>query len=88
MKKSKHQIKEINCEEAVSRFNDFIDMYLKGKAKDELQHHVNSCRHCFERIEFEKLLKSKVASLTAVNAVEEKSAKRSIENVLSKIFGT
>ena len=87
MKKLK-QIKEINCEEAVSRFNDFIDKYLKGSAKDELQHHVNSCRHCFERIEFEKLLKSKVASLAAVDAVEEKSAKRSIENVLSKIFGT
>lgn len=88
MKKLKNKIAEINCEEAVSRFNDFIDKYLKGTAKEELQHHVENCRHCLERIEFEKLLKSKVASLASLNPVEEKSAKRSIENVLNRIFGS
>lgn len=88
MKKEKNKIKEINCEEAVGRFNDFIDKYLKGKAKDELQYHVENCRHCLERIEFEKLLKSKVASLGTMITPDNLSGKRSIENVLIKIFGT
>lgn len=64
MKKNKEEIKTINCEEAVSRFNDFMDSYLKGKARKELVNHISECRHCFDRFEFEKLLKSKVQHLS------------------------
>ncbi|MBI5914543.1 MAG: hypothetical protein HY842_04140 [Bacteroidetes bacterium] len=63
MKKNKEAAKAINCEEAVMSFNDFIDNYLKGKARDELVKHISECRHCFERFEFEQLLKSKVHQL-------------------------
>lgn len=55
--------KSINCEEAVKRFNDFMDNYLKGKPREELVNHISECRHCFERFEFEQMLKSKVRQL-------------------------
>jgi len=63
MKNSKEKVNTINCEEAVTRFNDFMDNYLKGKSREELLSHISECRHCFERFEFEQLLKSKVHQL-------------------------
>lgn len=63
MRNIKEKVKAINCEEAVTRFNDFMDNYLKGKSRDELVKHISECRHCFERFEFEQLLKSKVHQL-------------------------
>ena len=63
MKNNKEKVKAINCEEAVAHFNDFIDNYLKGKSREELIIHISECRHCFERVEFEQLLKSKVYQL-------------------------
>lgn len=60
MKKKKEKEYTINCKEAVSRFNDFMDNYLKGKSREQLVSHISECRHCFERFEFEQLLKSKV----------------------------
>ena len=65
MKTNKEKIKALNCEEAVTRFNDFMDNYLKGKSRKELVNHISECRHCFERFEFEQLLKSKVHQLPA-----------------------
>jgi hypothetical protein len=65
MKKQKEKVKAINCDEAVKRFNDFMDNYLKGKSREELVTHISECRHCFERFEFEQMLKSKVHQLPA-----------------------
>lgn len=59
----KEKVKTIKCEDAVMRFNDFMDNYLKGKSREELVNHISECRHCIERFEFEQLLKSKVHQL-------------------------
>ena len=63
MKNKKEKVSDINCEEAVARFNDFIDNYLRGRSREELINHITECRHCFERFEFEQLLKSRVHQL-------------------------
>ncbi|MDQ3099759.1 MAG: hypothetical protein M3R08_00105 [Bacteroidota bacterium] len=57
------KVKGINCEDAVSRFNDLMDNYLKGRSRNELVKHIDICRHCFDRFEFEQLLRSKVHQL-------------------------
>lgn len=64
MKKKTTEVKTINCDEAVARFNDFMDNYLKGKARQELLGHISECQHCMERFEFEQLLKTKVHLLS------------------------
>jgi len=69
MGNTKKIIAEIDCDEAAKRFGDFIDNYLKGKSKEELIHHIADCRHCFERLEFEQMLKTKISSL--VNATSK-----------------
>ena len=85
MKTNKKKIAPIDCEEAAKRFSDFIDNYLKGSAKDELVEHIAGCRHCFDRVEFEQLLKSKVASLGKVKPTEKNLAEKQLQLILSKI---
>ena len=84
----KKKITPINCEEAASRFNEFIDNYLKGKAKDELIHHIAECRHCFERIEFEQMLKTKVSTLGKISSDNEIAGRKQLKNILSKIYSS
>ncbi|MEW5799286.1 MAG: zf-HC2 domain-containing protein [Bacteroidota bacterium] len=65
MKKPKNSIQNISCEEAIQRIFPYIDNYLQGKSRTELEHHLETCRHCFDRVEFEKLLKARLRNLHA-----------------------
>jgi hypothetical protein len=82
MKSKKNEVAAIKCEEAVVRFNDFMDNYLKGKAREELMKHIAECRHCMERFEFEQLLKSKVHELSGS---EDKAMKKKIEELITSL---
>lgn len=82
MKNKKNEVTAIGCEEAVARFNDFIDNYLKGRAREELIKHIAECRDCMERFEFEQLLKSKVHELSGS---EDKAMKKKIEKLIASL---
>jgi hypothetical protein len=82
MKNKKKELAKINCEEAVARFNDFMDNYLKGRAREELVHHIAECRDCMERFEFEQLLKSKVNELSGS---EDKAMRKKIEELIASL---
>jgi anti-sigma factor (TIGR02949 family) len=60
---SKTPVKNITCEEAITLVFSFIDDELRGQHRAELEHHLETCRHCFDRVEFEKLLKSRLRGL-------------------------
>ncbi|MBI3587458.1 MAG: zf-HC2 domain-containing protein [Ignavibacteriales bacterium] len=75
MKKQKNSTKNISCDEALKRVFGYIDEHLQGKSRKELEHHLETCRHCFDRVEFEKLLKSRLRNL-AVEAEPEALRKK------------
>ena len=81
----KNKVNAINCEEAAKRFNDFIDHYIKGRRKDELTAHIESCRHCFERLEFEKMLKTKISETGKKTSASE-DAMSKLGKIMSKIY--
>lgn len=83
----KNKVNTINCEEAAKRFNDFIDHYIKGRRKNELTVHIETCRHCFERLEFEKMLKSKIAE-TGQKSSANKDVQAKFGKIMSKIYPT
>ncbi len=60
MAKAQQHIRKTTCEEAEKWFNDLIDGYLKGKTRTELEYHIDHCKHCFGRVEFEKKLKERI----------------------------
>ena len=82
MKKKNKEVQSINCEQAVARFNDFMDNYLKGKNREELLKHFAECKDCMERFEFEQLLKSKVHQLS--NS-DDHSMKEKIEKLIASL---
>jgi anti-sigma factor (TIGR02949 family) len=53
----------IDCEEALHRLLDFLNAELHGASLQELEQHLERCRSCFSRFEFEKRLKAHIAAL-------------------------
>ena len=53
----------INCEEALRRLAEYLDAELLGESSREMEQHLERCRSCFSRVEFEKRLKSCTAEL-------------------------
>jgi anti-sigma factor (TIGR02949 family) len=52
--------KTIGCEEALKHLLAYLDQELGSAKRRELEQHIEICRSCFSRAEFEKLLKSQL----------------------------
>jgi len=50
----------MDCEQALEKLWQFLDKELDGKASSELQRHLEECRHCFSKAEFEQRLRAMV----------------------------
>ena len=55
--------KPIDCEQALRQIFDFLDHELDAHGQAAMQQHLHTCKSCFSRVEFEKLLKGKVKDL-------------------------
>lgn len=53
----------IDCEEALRRLFEYIDAELADEPRREVDHHLERCRSCFSRLEFERRVKSHVGEL-------------------------
>lgn len=52
-----------NCEDALRLLADHLDRELDRSAADQVERHLETCRSCFSRAEFERRLKASVADL-------------------------
>jgi mycothiol system anti-sigma-R factor len=50
----------MNCEQVVEHLWSFLDGELDVAASDELKQHLDECRQCFSRAEFERRLRTLV----------------------------
>jgi anti-sigma factor (TIGR02949 family) len=53
----------IDCEEALRRLAEYLDSELSAESRTEIEHHLERCRSCFSRVEFERRLKAQTAAL-------------------------
>lgn len=81
--KNKTTIQTINCSEAVKRFNDFIDNYIEGQFREELIKHISECKHCFNRLEFEQKVKTRIRQL--MDKKGDKKLARRIESLIASL---
>lgn len=44
----------IDCRETLLRFYEYLDRELPNLEASEVEEHLKACRHCFDRMEFEK----------------------------------
>lgn len=52
-----------NCEEALRLLAARLDEELDGRSRRALDAHLETCRSCYSRAEFERRLKAQLASL-------------------------
>jgi anti-sigma factor (TIGR02949 family) len=53
----------IDCEEALRRLAEYLDSELSAGSRTEIEEHLERCRSCFSRVEFERRLKAQTAAL-------------------------
>jgi anti-sigma factor (TIGR02949 family) len=53
----------MTCEEALRLLAVFLDGELRGEPHDALESHLEVCRSCYSRAEFERRLKAEIGRL-------------------------
>jgi anti-sigma factor (TIGR02949 family) len=54
---------KIDCEQALKQILTYLDRELGEGEREAMHRHLHTCKSCFSRMEFERLLKGKVAKL-------------------------
>lgn len=72
----------ITCEEVMEQLFDFLDRELDSGLDERIHHHLERCRDCFTRAEFEKRLRARVNEAAEVEAPER--LRRRIRRVLDE----
>ena len=57
------EARAIDCEAALRRLFEYLDAELHGEPHREMEQHLERCRSCFSRVEFERRLKAYTAEL-------------------------
>lgn len=56
-------LKPINCDEALRLLAAFLDRELYFDDRGDVERHLEACRSCFSRAEFERRLKGEITGL-------------------------
>lgn len=67
--------RDIDCEQALRKVFEYVDHEL-GEADHEAMHrHLETCKSCYSRMDFERRLKEKLNTLREQNASQRMSAR-------------
>jgi len=73
----------VNCKESLRKIYEFLDGDLEKVSSAEIEVHINCCRHCWDRFEFEKQLKTLIKKSCCKEICPDTLRKR-IEALLDK----
>ena len=57
-------VNNIDCAQALKRLIEFIDQELVDADREVIERHLQTCRSCLSRAEFERALKARLRSLS------------------------
>lgn len=60
----------IECEEAIAKLLEYLDGELDATDRSRLERHLETCRGCFTRAEFERRLRERIAETGSARAPE------------------
>jgi len=73
---------KLACEKAIKMILEYLDNELTEHDHVSMNAHFETCRSCFSRMEFEKMLKDKISALPAKKAPD--SLRDKIKKVTEK----
>jgi len=78
----------LNCEDALRLLADYLDGELARLDDAAVHHHLEHCRSCYSRAEFEKRLKAQMAALNTAPATPDLANRiRNLMNLFQKQEG-
>ena len=63
--------REIDCEQALRQIFEYVDRELGETEREAMHRHLQTCKSCFSRMEFERRLKGKLGTLHEKEATPE-----------------
>ncbi len=63
-------VSRIECEEAIRKLLEYLDGELGETDRSRMEKHLETCRGCFSRAEFERRLRARVAETGSAPAPE------------------
>ena len=75
------KVRTIGCEEALKHLLAHLDLELGESKRREVEHHLEICRTCFSRAEFEQSLK------TRLREVGRRTVQTSLEKRIKTLLG-
>jgi mycothiol system anti-sigma-R factor len=72
----------LNCEEVLKSVFSFLDKEMERGGMDEIQKHLDLCRECFSKVEFEQLLRDHLKQKTDHECPD--NLKKRIQDVIKK----
>jgi anti-sigma factor (TIGR02949 family) len=76
-------VREIDCDEVMRQLFDFLDDEVDMGAHEEIHQHIEDCRSCFSRVEFERELKGRVQG--AGQAAAPKTLERRLSDLMRNL---
>ena len=74
------------CSGAISKLFEYLDKELDKTDAEAFERHIELCRKCFDRFDFEKALRERIQK-TAKDAEPSDECKARIKNILKKFDG-
>lgn len=66
---------ELNCEDVLRQLLDYLDGEMDSEGSAQIEHHLEHCRGCFSRAEFERRLKARIGETGTEEAPESLRAR-------------
>lgn len=74
--------RHLSCEEVMERLFAFLDGEIDGATSADIDRHLERCRECFSRAEFEKHLRERIAGAGTTKAPDR--LRRRIKDILDE----
>lgn len=72
----------LTCEEVIEHIFDYLDSELDQDTRDRIERHLETCRDCFSRAEFEERLRRKIRAAGSQRAPDH--LQRRIRDMLER----
>lgn len=74
--------RHITCEQVIAQLFDYLDRELDAEVSGRIDEHMERCRDCFSRAEFERRLRARLHEATEVAAPER--LQRRLRGIIDK----
>lgn len=73
---------ELSCEDVIDKLLEYLDHELDAEAEADIARHIETCRACFTRAEFERKLRQRITETGERKAPD--SLRRRIRSLVSR----